>query len=360
VRETLERLCAAWGPSGREEAVAAEVSALLGPVAAVRTDPLGNVIATLRTVAGSGSPAGVPQAAGQGPGPAGPRPRVMLCAHLDQPSLLVTEVTRDGFLRFSPVGHLDPLYLPGQRVVNREGTVGVVVAEDGLVPKDLGPGKLAIDLGVSGREAAERLSAVGDVFCPAAGVLALGDLLSGPALDDRAGCAVLVETARRLVSAGCPNPVDLVFSVQGAIGPRGARPAAHGLGPALALVVDLAPARGVGKSESTVEVGKGPALRVKEPGYVAPPRVRQLLIEAARAAGLPYQVEVVAPEAATSDAGGVELAGSGVVTGVIGLPARLQRGLTPAVSLADLESTVRLLVELLSRPLDRTAPWVTG
>ncbi|MCL6580735.1 MAG: hypothetical protein K6U08_03845, partial [Firmicutes bacterium] len=138
MRETLERLCAAWGPSGREGAAAAEVSALLGPVADVRTDPLGNVIATLRA-AGSGSPAGVPGAAGLGPGPAGSRPRVMLCAHLDQPSLLVTEVTRDGFLRFSPVGHLDPLYLPGQRVVNREGAVGVVVAEDGLVPKDLAP-----------------------------------------------------------------------------------------------------------------------------------------------------------------------------------------------------------------------------
>ncbi|MCL6581765.1 MAG: M42 family peptidase, partial [Firmicutes bacterium] len=245
------------------------------------------------------------------------------------------------------------------RVVNREGAVGVVVAEDGLVPKDLAPGKLAIDLGVSGREAAEKLSAVGDVFCPAAGVVVLGDLLSAPALDDRAGCAVLVETARRLAAAGCPNPVDLVFSVQGAIGPRGARPAAHGLGPALALVVDLAAAQGVGKGESRVEVGKGPALRVKEPGYVAPPRVRELLLETARAAGLPCQVEVAAPEAAVSDAGGVELAGNGVMTGVIGLPARLPRGLAPAISLADLESTVRLLVELLSRPLEETAPWVT-
>ncbi len=340
MKDVLRKLTSAWGPSGRESEVAGEIAALIGPfVDGVRTDPLGNVIATV----GAAAPAsGVPR-------------RVMLCAHMDQACLIVTEITKEGLLRFSVVGRLDAATLPGQRVRSRQGTVGVVGLEEGVEAGNIASGKMLIDVGAVDRESAAEKACPGDAFVPAGDLLDFGDRVGAPALDNRAGCAVLVDVARRLKAAAAPtNAIDFVFSVQGAVAPRGARPAAFALRPDFGLVVDITPARSGGKPKTQVELGKGPVVRVKEGDYVAPPQVRSLLERAAASAGVAYQVEVSSDDDA-SDAAAIEAARGGVLTGVIGLPARFARTPAAIVSLGDLQAAAKLLLMALREPSERPA-----
>jgi len=328
VKDTLARLAAVWGPPGDESETAREIRALIGPsVDETRTDALGNLIATVR---GGSAPAGRV---------------VMVLAHMDQPGLIITEIDKNGLGRFGVLGCLEPASLPGLRVRSRNGTLGVVALEEGVEPKDLAPGKMVVDFG-------SAAPAAGDILVPAVDFAELGGRFSAPALDDRTGCAVLIEVARRLKADGEPRgSVHFVFTVQGAVAPRGARPAAAGLEPDLGLVVDLTPARAAGQPRTEVELGKGPAVRLKEPNYVAPPEVTDLLRRAARTAGVPWQTDI-GPSVKPSDAQAVELAGAGVPTGVLGLPARYARTPSPVVDPADLEGAVRLLTVLLARELD--------
>jgi len=331
--QTLRGLAAVQGPPGREAAVAREVAALIEPhVDCVQTDALGNVIATL--------------------GRAGGGETVMVAAHLDQPAFIVTEVDKLGRLRVSPAGRMDPLSYIGCRVTSDRGTTGVVAADDGASWKELTPGKMHVDVGAAGREEALALAAVGDMFCPQGSLVEMGPagtFLVSPALDDRAGCAVLVEAARRLEHPA--GTVHFVFTVQGAVAPRGARPAAHVLEPDFGLSVDITPA-GEAKGRSEVVLGKGPALRVKDAGYVAPAAARERLARAAQAAGVALQLEVLPSDGSAgdqaADAAAVQRTRTGVPAAAIGLPARHAGTPAAAVNLDDLEGTVRLLVSLLT------------
>lgn len=330
MNETLRRLTAVYGPSGRESAVAAAVSELIGPyVEAVRTDALGNLIAGPAAIAPGAQP-------------------LMLSAHLDQGGLVVTEVGQDGRLRFSVIGGLSPVGLPSLQVASARGAIGVVGVDEGVDAKDLAPSKMFIDLGVAGREAAAGLSDIGDVFCLTGELAEVGETLVGPALDNRAGCAVLIEVARRLAAephSGRP-PVQFVFSVQGAVAPRGVRTAAYALEPAWALAVDVT-AVGGSRNRSPVELGKGPAIRVKDASYVAPGPVRQRLEAAARKAEVATQTEVLPPGEGQNEAAGAELARAGVLAGMVGLPARHLGTASEMVHRSDLDAAVHLLLAVI-------------
>lgn len=337
MKDILTKLVAAWGPSGRESGVAREIAGLVQPfVDKVEEDALGNVIATLEAAKGSG---GSPK-------------RVMLSAHMDQACLVITDVGKDGLARFAVIGRLEASTLPGHRVTNRAGVTGVVALEDGVETKDIAAGRMVIDCGATGADGGGGAGfAAGDFLLPATGLAELGGRLSSPALDDRAGCAVLVEVARRLKAADRrPNTIDFVFTTQGAVAPRGARPAAYRLEPDMGLAVDLVPARGAGKAKTQVELGKGPVVRVKENDFLTPPEVRERLLEAGRLAGVVCQFDASSAAEDSTDAQAMEIAGRGLPAGLVGLPARYVRTSSVEVDLADLEGAVKLLVALLTDP----------
>lgn len=90
----------------------------------------------------------------------------MLCAHMDAPGLLVTDPSKDGSLRLSPVGTLQATHLPGLVVVNERDTIGVVGVKPGTEPKDPAPAKMHIDIGAGDEGAARDATSAGDVFVP--------------------------------------------------------------------------------------------------------------------------------------------------------------------------------------------------
>jgi putative aminopeptidase FrvX len=168
-------------------------------------------------------------------------------------------------------------------------------------------------------------------------------------MDDRIGCAVLIETLRQL--ADSPHQVSFVFSTQEEVGLRGATTAAFGLDPDIGIAVDVT---GTGDTPKggTMEVGlgKGPAIKVRDGGMLSDPRLVDWMVRAASQAGLPYQLEVL--EGGTTDARAIQLARAGVPAGCISIPCRYVHAPSEMVDYNDVQNAVRLLSALISQPVD--------
>ena len=328
----IRRLAELVGPSGREEAVRQVVRAeLQGLADEVWEDGLGNLFAR------------------RAPRAARPGRRVMVAAHMDEVGLMVTHVDDNGFLRFAPIGGLSAHLLVGQHVAFTNGVVGVIGREPEEEGKELKHGRLFVDIGAtSGRQAREQVQ-VGDAAALWRPVQVMGRRLSGKAMDDRVGCAVILEALRRLSSS--PHEVVAVFTVQEEVGTRGARPAAYRVAPEVAFAVDVTPAADTPKARPLpVGLGRGAAIKVKDNSVITHPGLRRLMVQRAQEAGIPHQLEVL--DHGGTDAGPIHVSRDGVPSGVISIPTRYLHTPGEMVDLQDVEACVQLLVRLLEHPLE--------
>lgn len=328
MKELLTELAGLWGPPGREEQVAAALQRRLGAsVDSARTDALGNLLAVRR-------PRGAPS--GQ---------RVLLLAHMDGPGGIVTQITEQGWLKFQPVGGLSLVAARGQRVRFRDGLAGVLDGEALAEPKDLQAANSWIDIGAAGREQAAARVREGEFFVLDQPAAALGDRVAGPNLNNRAGCAVLVQVLQELGDS--PHEVHAAFTVQGQVAPRGALTGAFQVQPDLAVVLAVG-AADAGKG-TDFKLGAGPGLRLREQDWVLRPGARAALVAAAAAAGVAYQPEI--RTAGTSAAGGVQAVAGGIPVAVISLPGRYLGTPVEVVDPADLRQAADWLLALLRQPL---------
>lgn len=102
-----------------------------------------------------------------------------------------------------------------------------------------------------------------------------------------------------------------------------------------------------------MELGASPAIKVRDSGSLSDPRVVDLMVRRAKAARIPYQLEVL--QAGTTDATAIQLTRAGVPVGVISIPCRYIHTPSEMVDATDVENAVKLLVEILKAPvtLDR-------
>ena len=329
MKDLIKALTELYGPSGNEEGIRAFIQDAVTPmVDEIRTDALGNLIA-LKKGTGSGA-------------------KVMLAAHMDEIGVIATYADEKGFLRFAGVGGVSPLMISGGRVRFSNGVIGTIGLEK-LDSPEIVPGldKMYLDVGAKGRDCLPV--AVGDVACFDRGCVAQGNRLVSKAMDDRIGCAVLIETARKLKAV--PHDVYFVFTTQEEVGLRGARTSAYGIDPDVAIAVDVT---GTGDTPEArpmaVVLGDGPAIKVKDSGMLAHRGVKDLLIQRAEAGGLPYQLEVL--EFGTTDAFAIQVSRAGVPTGAVSIPARYIHTTSETVDLGDVLNAVELLIAVISHPLE--------
>ena len=231
--DLMLKLDAARGISGYEEEVAELMQAELAPLSDEQTrDPLGNHYFT--------------QARSRRA-----RPVLMLCAHMDELGFLVQHIEDEGFLRLAPVGYHDDRMLTDQ-VLEVQGANGPVIGVVGTKPahvvtaeeraKAIPLHEMFLDLGTSSREETEALGVrVGDpvTFVRTGMPLNGTRVFTGKAVDDRSGCAVMIETMRRLAERDIAATVVAVASVQEELGLRGAGPAAFRVQPDVAIALDV-------------------------------------------------------------------------------------------------------------------------
>ena len=330
MKSLIQKLVETISPSGFEAQIREIIRAEIAPLAdEVRVDALGNLIARK----GQGSPAGR---------------KIMLAAHMDEIGVMVTHVDENGFTRFTTLGGVSPRTCIGGRVRFLSGQIGVIYMERPEDPNRL-PAfeKMYIDIGANSR--ASNPLKVGDVAGFDRPFVDLGSRLIAKSMDDRISVAVMIEALRQLKDT--PHEIYFVFSVQEEVGVRGATTAAFGIDPDLGLSVDVTLVGDTPKGiKMEVGLGKGPAIKVRDGGMLADPRVVNWMVQTAEKAQIPYQLEVL--EGGSTDASAMQLTRAGVPAGCLSIPCRYVHSPSEMVDYADVQNAVRLLVELISQPVN--------
>ena len=166
------------------------------------------------------------------------------------------------------------------QVIFESGTKGVLVPEGDLAAGDVPkPEKCVIDIGAASKKEAERRVRVGDCCALVPHLTRLtANRVCGRPLDDRIGCACLVEIAKRLTAPA--DDTYYVFSVQEEVGSRGARPAAFGIAPDVALIFDVTGTGDVpGAKPMAVKLGGGVAVKIRDSSVICHTGLVQELLE---------------------------------------------------------------------------------
>jgi endoglucanase len=268
---------------------------------------------------------------------------------MDEIGLVVSHIDRQGYARFASIGTLFPATLLGARVRFENGVIGTIGVEHQFSKRRDLPNLdgFFIDISTGDQNAEVR---VGDPAAFMGEVITRGDRIIGKSLDNRVSCAVQIEAMRRIKTQGTPNSLYFVFTVQEEVGSRGARPAAYGIDPHVAIAVDVTGTGDLPKGKSmAVTLGAGAAIKTRDTGLIVPAAVKNWMVERAEAAGIPYQLEVF--ELGGTDGTAIQAVRSGVPTGAISIPARYIHTRSETVDRRDVQAALDLLVALLSRPI---------
>jgi endoglucanase len=339
--ELLSELCRTGGAPGREERIRAIVRREMKPLSdRVEVDRLGNLIA-VRGPRGRKGGKGKPR-------------RVMLSAHMDEISLMVTHVEESGFLRFTTLGGFDPKTLAAQRVVvhGRKDVIGLIGTKPSHIMSEDEKKKVPpiesffIDLGLP-KAKVEKLVRVGDLVTRERDFVEVGDSVSTKSLDDRVGVFVMIEGVRKARAHGVE--VLAVATTQEEIGIRGALVAAQHLQPDLGIALDVTLANdvpGARSSEAVTRLGRGTAIKIMDSSVVCDFRIVDALRDVAERKGIPHQLEVL-PKGGT-DTAAIQRAGQGAPAGCISIPCRYVHSVIEMCHKKDIQASIDLLAAFLA------------
>jgi endoglucanase len=335
IKSLLERLSNAHGVSGYEGNIRKIIEKEIRPfVDEIKIDKMGNLIATKH----------------------GGSPSLMLAAHMDEIGLMAKYVDDKGFIYFTTTGGWFDQTLLNQRMKlhTQNGPIyGVIGSKPPHVMKDEDAKKpikaenMFIDIGAKSKDDAGNMGVrPGTPITSDTEFKTLGnDLVTGKALDDRGGCAVLIEALRRIKDVKAT--VHAVFTVQEEVGLKGARTIAFGLNPDVALVSEVTYTGdhpGIELKDQALVIGKGPVITVSDAegdGIIVPENVLKWLKNAA-GSNIPYQLKV--GSRGQTDASIIHLSREGIPTGVISTPSRYIHTPVNVLSMEDLINSINLVV----------------
>jgi endoglucanase len=287
-------------------------------------------------------------------------PALALVGHIDEIGLVITHLGDDGLAAVRTLGGWDPTVMTGQRVdvLTRDGAVpGVVAArrqkrKRGEDRKPVEPDDLYLDVGAKDGDELRTLMRPGDAVVWHGAPLALrGNRIASRSLDNRMGCYVALEAARRIAEGGgSPGDVIAVAAVQEEVGDfAGSRTVTFGTEPEVAIAIDVTHTSdtrgGDPEDEGKIVLGGGPALTR---GPSLHPDVFELLHDTAETEGIPFSLEI-SHGSTWTDADAVYLSRRGVATGLVSVPLRYMHSPIETIDLDDVERAVQLIVAFAHR-----------
>ncbi len=331
----LERLCRACGISGDEGEVRDIILSEITPFAdEIKTDALGNIIVFKK-------------------GRSKPQTKLMLSAHMDEVGFIVTYINPDGTLKFAAVGGInDSAVFAKQVLVGKNKLPGSVCSaplhliSDAEMKKCPEPDRLVIDIGASDREEAEKYVRPGDSVVFDSIYDDTNGRLISKAIDDRFGCAVLIE----MIKSELPYDMYFAFCVQEEIGLRGSAAAAYTIAPDAAIVIESTTAADIPGSENEQKVclvGGGAVVSFMDRSTIYDREYYRLAFEIGRENGIPVQTKTVI--AGGNDAGAIHKSRGGVRTAAVSVPCRYLHSSSGLISTADAEAVSRLVPLLAER-----------
>ncbi|MFW9801424.1 MAG: M42 family metallopeptidase [Candidatus Thorarchaeota archaeon] len=363
----LEALCNSFGPSGHEheaQKIARDYGAKYADE--VLYDRLGSVVFRR--------------------GDKGPK--IMLAGHVDEIGFVITEIDKNGFLRFHQLGGWWDQTLLTQEVIIKpsQGNKKVIGVIGAPPPHVLGPEerskvvtkeKMFIDIGCnSAKEVKELGIRVGDPGVPNSIFRTMErkrkekkseddknaeeegrevTLAVAKAFDDRIGVFIALEVLRRLSEEDIshPNIVYAVSTTQEEVGLRGARTAAQMLLPDIGFALDVDISGDVPGVKGLVQkMGKGVAISAGDGSMIPNPKFRQFVLNIAEEKGIRHQPAFL--KSGGTDAGIIHITGMGAPSLFIGIPTRHIHSHHGMLDLSDIENAVQLLVEVIKRLDEKT------
>ncbi len=342
IEQLLKELTEAHGVPGYETPIRAVVRKYLEPFGVLTQDKVGSVICENK----GGSPS----------------PRVMLAGHMDEIGFMIRQVTKEGFLKFLPLGGWFDQVLLGHRVwikTAKGDVTGVIGAKP---PHLLSPEErskvvtrkdMYIDIGATSEAEVQQAGVqLGDPVIPAAGfeILANGKTYLSKAFDDRVGVALMVLALQALKDRPHPNTVYATATVMEEVGIRGATTSVEAVLPDVAIILELDIAGdvpGIKPEESAIKMGAGPSLVIYDARMIPNLKLRDLVISLGREIGVNVQLSAI--EGGATDGGAIHLFKTGVPTVVICVPARHIHSHSSIIHRSDFDGALKLLVELITR-----------
>lgn len=318
----LEKLSLLDATSGDEYAVRDFIISEIKPYCEISTDALGNVIA-------------------QKKGKKTPAKKIMLDAHMDEVGLIITSITKDGFLRFKTLGGIDTSALLFKTVTIGGKTKGVISGKPIHLMKPEEEKKLPnldslyIDIGVKSGEEAERLLTVGDRAVMDSDFTVNGDKIISKALDDRVGCAILI----KLIKEYDEYDFTAVFSVQEEIGLRGAKTAAYSVKPYAAIVLEgttAADIKGVTHDKSVCNLGEGAVVSFMDKATVYDRDYYNTALSS------PVKTQPKRAVAGGNNSGAIHLCREGVRTIALSVPCRYIHTSSSVANINDISAVYNL------------------
>lgn len=345
----IRELSLAFGPSGCEDAVRELIiEQIQGDCDTYTVDKAGNLIAVIR-------------GRGLDYDPEDPR-RLMLSAHMDEVGFMIREITEEGYLKFGTVGGIDPRVLCGRHVVVGEGKRRVhgVIASKAIhlqTPEERTKAtpvkKMYIDIGSKDGDDAKRYVSVGDYAVFDSDFVTFGKdgcRMKGKALDDRAGCAMLIEIMRDLRREPCNMPFDVCFAFTCCeeVGISGANVAAFGIKPDTAIILEATAVNdlpGAGRNAVSKQ-GEGGTLTLADRGTLYDMGFIDFARRTAERKGLKCQIKQTVTGG--TDAAHIQRSMTGVRVLGLSLPTRYIHSASNVALYEDYEQT-RKLVEAMIR-----------
>lgn len=330
LKNMIITLAQANGTPGLENEIAQKIPEFLPEGMSVEKDKNNNVIATF---SGKGK-------------------TYLLDAHADRIGLIVTAVTDGGFLRVAKCGGMDARVLAAQDVTvwGKEPVYGVITstpphlqtADDAGKAKDFDD--ILVDTGLT-KEEAEKLISPGDRITVKSPVCELmGNRISCPALDDRAGCAVIIRAAQLITESENAPTLKLMFSAQEETGGTGAVTGSFGIDADECISVDVSfadapdmPSKKCGKLDKGPMIGFSPVLSYD---------ISRKLESVAKANDIPYQPELMS-DATGTNADHIALSRGGIKTGLVSIPLRNMHTAVEVISVADVENCAQLIAKYI-------------
>jgi len=306
-----------------------------GYVDEIYTDPMGNLIAVKKGKSDK---------------------RVMVAAHMDEISFIVSHIDEAGFLRFQPLGGFDPKTLTAQRVIihGKKDIIGVMGCKPIhiMTPEEKAkPVKLDeyfIDTGLTAKEV-NKIVSVGDTITRERTLIEMGDMVNAKSLDNRVCVFLLMETLRELKKTKIPHDLYAVFTVQEEVGLRGAKAATLGIDPDFAINLDVTLAcdvPGIQKHETITDLGAGAAIKILDGMTICDYRMVDFMKKTAKKKKIKHQLEIL-PKGGTDTAAMQQMSSGGSIAGGISVPCRYLHQVIEMTHKQDVRDCIDLLKECI-------------
>ncbi len=332
----FQELTEAFGISGYEEDIVNILKKNFGDHVTITKDNIGSIIA---------EKVGTSE-----------KPRIMFAAHMDEVGFMVKSLTKDGFIKFIPIGGWWAGNLPGLRVKIKTKKGEYIPGVIGMKPiHDLPPEErkkipevddMYIDIGATKKfDIKEKLGIrPGDPIVPDASFtqLANTDLYMAKAWDDRVGCALLIDLLNNIVATDHPNTVYLAGTVQEEVGLRGAKTAAFAVTPDIGFALDVSICRDTPRNDGVAveQLGAGVGMLIYDRTMIPHAKLKDFVCELAELNNIPYHFTSIK---GGYDTGEIHLTHHGAPCLALGVPSRYVHSGSSIISLEDYENVLKLI-----------------